>query len=110
MYVNLDKIIGKKVAVHTPGKDAVMAFCEAMKSRFPDKALRDLDICLGFVERYEREAGMCLNPRFTEPRSMTYGRRDTYESWGLDIIEFEELIVQDLEIKLSDMELDMLFN
>lgn len=105
--IRLDKIEGKDVAVHVPTEEAARAFYDAMVDSHRSKVASD---GMRFFDQYNRQSGFCYYPRFHEERTMSYGTRNTYDEWGVPVVEFEELIMSDLSIDVSDMPIESLFS
>lgn len=107
MRIDLNKIpMDRPCAVHVPTKEAARAFYKAMLTLHRDKVRTDGMI---FFDQYDRESGFCYYPRFHERRQMTYGRRSTYDDWGVPVLEFESLEMDDLSIAVSEMPIESLF-
>lgn len=109
MVVDLERIAGKRVAVHLPTKESAQMFYDAIKAKFPYKISSGWGRGALFLDDYEQDTGMCYYPRFTESRTMSYGKRKTYDDWGVPVVEFSDLLMEDLDTCLSDMEVGFLF-
>lgn len=106
--INLDKIEGRRIAVHIPTREKRMIFFNSMKERYPDRVGTDGDY---FFDMYNNDSGFCYFPRFGENRKMTYGRRDTYDDWGVPVIEFDDLMFDiELDTNISHMSIESLFD
>lgn len=111
MNINLDKIAGRRVAIHIPEVADAIAFAEAVGKRFPEKTENLSNNYITWHSEYENDDGFCFFPRFTESRGMSYGRRSTYDEWGVPVVEFEELIIsaEELNTLPSDYTIEFLF-
>lgn len=108
VMISLEKIEGKRVAVHIPNEESRRIFFAAMKKHYPDKIGPDGAYFFGV---YNMDTGFCYFPRFGENKRMTYGSRRTYDDWGVPVIEFEDLLsTMDLEINASHMSIEALFD
>ena len=109
--LDLSKIAGKKVAVHVSTVEKAEVFIAAMQQHFPNKVGFD-PVPVGSIALYEGHgySGFCYYPRFHEKRKMSYGSRETYDDWGVPVLEFEDLLVTDLVTLMSDMPIEVLLN
>lgn len=107
VMISLEKIEGKRVAVHIPNEKSRRIFFAAMKKHYPNKIGADGEY---FFDMYNIDTGFCYFPRFGENKMMTYGKRETYDDWGVPVIEFEDLLhTIDLETNASHMPIESLF-
>ena len=109
MIVDLERIAGKRVAVHLPTKESAKIFYDAIKTKFPSKVSAGWGDGARFFDDYEQDSGMCYYPRFTESRTMSFGKRRTYDDWGVPVVEFSDLLMEELDTCLSEMDVRFLF-
>lgn len=109
--LDLSRIAGKRVAVHVSTVEKARVFIAAMEQHFPNKVGFD-PVPIDVITLYESHgySGFCYYPRFHEKRKMSYGSRETYDDWGVPVVEFEDLLAADLVTVMSDIPIESLFD
>lgn len=111
MRIDLDRIAGRNVAIHIPTREHGIVFIEAMRAKFPEKVVR-FERC--YLERNNFASGQrCFYPRLHQAgMHMTHGDRSTYADLCVDVLEFDSILIPDVEMEtgISDLPIESLFS
>lgn len=111
MKISLDKLIcDTPTVVHIPSQEAGGIFLEEMRKRFPN-AVKTWT--RPYFENYRiQTGGNFYYPRLhlSDPR-MTHSDKKTYEEMGCSFVEFEDLVIPEVELRteMSDKPVEFLF-
>lgn len=108
--LRMDLIAGNNVAIHVSTAAKADMLIDALAANFPDRVNGFYRPGNSMIEEYERDTGFCLYPRFGQKRHMSYGKRGTYDDWGVPVVEFEELLVSDLVTNDCGLAIEFLFS
>lgn len=112
MRIDLDRIPrDEPCAVHIPTIEHGQAFLDEMRIRYP------VAVCTWdkpyFVEYRARAGGNYYYPRLhKEHPHMTHGDQRTYIDMGVKLLQFEDVLVQEIELitNIGDVPIESLFN
>ena len=91
MDFDLSVLANKNVAVHFSSKEHARIFYDKMKREFPKKTRSWYG---PNYSNWQNDDGMCYYPRFHQGnQGMTHGRTKTYIEWGVEIVEFTDLLI-----------------